>query len=621
MNTTKDVRGSTTPTMKRPLLDGGPIDPKIIADPSISKMLGAGVQNTTRRAFWDKPATPTDPNKVHSSHGRYNNNYQGYGAGGHYSPGNQGGYYGGKYTPPAPPVALSPAMRKVLAESNTTTTMYLRDTYVPSHSLIEIVAAGDGIFKVNNHKVFTLITKISDEKNKQLDDYLVGRNIGFNLQVPKVPFAAIKIIYSFFFDIFEGVNNTSAESEAMAQVFFAKEGYAEFISQQVDEIKNGVIPVDEQFFVYIPPQSISHANVTYDRTAILEGNYVCVLDIHSHDSMSAFFSGTDDADEQEPRFYGVFGGMPWITKDQTCWVMRYQTKSNNELTRHNCDFFEIVDKPQIEMRGLTASIGHLLTKGKFDTQTLLKFYAEELGRLETSHEVLDRCKLTRSNVGKYPKSWGSGYDPDDYAGYYGGMDWSTWNKAHGAQDHRAHGAPAASPAPNYKNIYEAPEDDEPFTNADLAFWQESQGLTILSDTGKTPQSTGMTVTEIPTALDQTLDDLKQNVPITTLVELATIMQTKNNTKKLKAAIFKIVGDIAAVMQSPDFNEDDLNLTYDELIASDVPAEDTDTDTIATTTEIVLVEPVSKTVEELLCETAPVEEIIPELEVAVALATA
>lgn len=48
-----------------------------------------------------------------------------------------------------------------------------------------------------------------------------------------------------------------------------------------------------------------------------------VIDLHSHNSMAAFFSGTDDADEQGLRFYAVIGRIDTDTPQIRCRVGVY----------------------------------------------------------------------------------------------------------------------------------------------------------------------------------------------------------------------------------------------------------------------------------------------------------
>jgi len=58
---------------------------------------------------------------------------------------------------------------------------------------------------------------------------------------------------------------------------------------------------NDSYWILIPEQRGSRASVTYTP---VEG---AVLEVHSHPDMAAFFSGTDDADEQGFKLYAVLG--------------------------------------------------------------------------------------------------------------------------------------------------------------------------------------------------------------------------------------------------------------------------------------------------------------------------
>lgn len=66
--------------------------------------------------------------------------------------------------------------------------------------------------------------------------------------------------------------------------------------------------VTETYRIVIPEQTVSAAAVRYDIGDLLGSDDIIILDIHSHNDMGAFFSGTDDADDKKnPWISGVFG--------------------------------------------------------------------------------------------------------------------------------------------------------------------------------------------------------------------------------------------------------------------------------------------------------------------------
>lgn len=108
---------------------------------------------------------------------------------------------------------------------------------------------------------------------------------GFSLNVPKIPFRLLLQTVSFFRDVCDQFNN----DEAMLQYWFDTE--------------------KQEYFAVCLEQTTNKVHVTYLRNEELEQDptKVLVMDIHSHNNMEAFFSGTDDASEQETRLYGVVG--------------------------------------------------------------------------------------------------------------------------------------------------------------------------------------------------------------------------------------------------------------------------------------------------------------------------
>lgn len=87
---------------------------------------------------------------------------------------------------------------------------------------------------------------------------------------------------------FKKVMKDKGNAEAMVQIFLNNEN---------------------EYFLHVADQEVSGASVKFKRDAELEKTNLLVLDIHSHNNMGAFFSGTDNADEKEARMYGVIGNL------------------------------------------------------------------------------------------------------------------------------------------------------------------------------------------------------------------------------------------------------------------------------------------------------------------------
>lgn len=64
---------------------------------------------------------------------------------------------------------------------------------------------------------------------------------------------------------------------------------------------------EKGYWLYEPKQDASVCNVCFERNRRLEDEYVLVMDVHSHGTISAFFSEVDDLDEKGIRLYMVVG--------------------------------------------------------------------------------------------------------------------------------------------------------------------------------------------------------------------------------------------------------------------------------------------------------------------------
>lgn len=107
----------------------------------------------------------------------------------------------------------------------------------------------------------------------------------FEMTHGKIPVTLLLQIQHFFVDVCTEMNSV----EAMVCIYWNME--------------------KRRYELHCPEQIVSSGHISYKRNRELEldPNYVLVMDIHSHNNMSAFFSGTDDRDEKETRVFGVMG--------------------------------------------------------------------------------------------------------------------------------------------------------------------------------------------------------------------------------------------------------------------------------------------------------------------------
>lgn len=144
------------------------------------------------------------------------------------------------------------------------------------------VMQGDGVYEQRINKLGTFTTQISKATIPGLESNLEE---GWVLNVPRIPITLLGTTVSFFRSIY-----SKYSSEVFLQFYY--------------DIKT------EEYIVHCPKQTVSRASVRYENDEIFsDANKILVFEIHSHGTMGAFFSGTDDGDEKADRFYGVIGNV------------------------------------------------------------------------------------------------------------------------------------------------------------------------------------------------------------------------------------------------------------------------------------------------------------------------
>lgn len=114
---------------------------------------------------------------------------------------------------------------------------------------------------------------------------------GFIPALPKIPYDMLSEILMFF----KTYALLSGEVEALANIYWS-----------VDE---------EKYFVHVPKQEVSKANVNTTLPELDEDKFVLVMELHSHNTMPAVFSRTDDRDERATRIYTVVGRLDKVFPD------------------------------------------------------------------------------------------------------------------------------------------------------------------------------------------------------------------------------------------------------------------------------------------------------------------
>lgn len=140
--------------------------------------------------------------------------------------------------------------------------------------------------------------------------------VGIHLSIPKIPINILQQVVSFFRDVC-----TDTKDEAFVRIYLDK--------------------TTNEYVIHCPKQNISGASVKYEITdPYYENNCIVVMDIHSHNTMGAFFSTTDDNDEKNPgQLFMVLGKL-----NTHEIAFGFRTFMDEYIP---VDFFDVFEKPEI----------------------------------------------------------------------------------------------------------------------------------------------------------------------------------------------------------------------------------------------------------------------------------
>ena len=152
------------------------------------------------------------------------------------------------------------------------------DEAIASGKLITLFPGKDGtVYEMRNNVMGRFITPAAN------NDILKEVKAGFIPALPPVPLKQLGDILGFF-----RLMAKNGENEALANVYW--------------DTQDGIFLTD------IPKQVVSPYSVKGVISPVYDSDrYVHYMDIHSHGTMRAFFSATDDADEKATRVYAVAG--------------------------------------------------------------------------------------------------------------------------------------------------------------------------------------------------------------------------------------------------------------------------------------------------------------------------
>lgn len=182
-----------------------------------------------------------------------------------------------------------------LFESLVTERDFLDKKFPDHHNVINVLANDGKLYRYHRYAgERELLTKIAETPIRFVDKTKLVERRQIVPGGVRVPMQLLKDIENFF-RTFMIKNVTSAagyrpghgDYEAMALILYNLD--------------------TQQYRVSIPAQKVSKASVTYDIDDKAD-NEIVVVDIHSHNSMGAFFSGVDDRDDRSGAWVtGVLG--------------------------------------------------------------------------------------------------------------------------------------------------------------------------------------------------------------------------------------------------------------------------------------------------------------------------
>lgn len=332
---------------------------------------------------------------------------------------------------------------------------------------------GDGDYVVVNNKIGNFFVKMAPNPNPRpgIESDIEGNKI--QLKVPKIPGKIYYQIIAFFRDIADKMGN----AEAFIQLYY-------------DTQEKCYVPL-------VPEQTVSGGSVRYDATKNLNeverGRYIFVFEVHSHNTMSAFWSSTDNADEKETKFYGVFGKIKDTNIEEKFRFM-VMDKQIDVKKEHIFDFAETGITKEEVLSYLEGREGEILSP-----EELMKAMVPDKDEYpsEWKENVKQSVVYANNYIGGTKKTYGpnnstypNGYGEDGY-----GDGWGTereepdyWN--HGNEKNQT-GSTGATKEPGLCdeeidiletfNIEEYTEEDHPFIIETFATSLDQMHASLLLD--------------------------------------------------------------------------------------------------------------------------------------------
>lgn len=172
----------------------------------------------------------------------------------------------------------------------------------------EYLAAADGVFLLAENSFFRVLKKYASKTPQMLPGLGELKDKEYMALEKKMPL-------DMFYELVDSLQESPLK-EKMAAVAYDK--------------------TSETFSIVVPKQVSNSVSISYSwKDVEVKGRII--LEVHSHPEMPAFFSDTDNADNQGFKIYGVFSLLDGYMKDLVFRLGVYGRFLNIEFT----DIFEV----------------------------------------------------------------------------------------------------------------------------------------------------------------------------------------------------------------------------------------------------------------------------------------
>lgn len=214
------------------------------------------------------------------------------------------------------------------------------------------VVASNGLFKVTKKPIGLFIEKLQ-EFDKEIAGFARVEE-GVQLTIPKIPGKYLIQILSWYRDV-ERRDHTEASN-----LFFWNHNNVDIPTKYTDNTDVKGVTVDGQLVIYTPRQVNTGTLSKFGNDGMVNWfrqNMALLAEWHSHNTMGAFFSGTDDANENMTQFYGVWGK---VLDEKPAFVLRYVVGN----TRKQVPLSYLFDIPKVKATKTTRTETTVLIEGE-----------------------------------------------------------------------------------------------------------------------------------------------------------------------------------------------------------------------------------------------------------------